>query len=748
MNRSATALKRFFRSHEFKRALLMAGLMMLSAFLLIQLKQERYIVGVSLGIFLTSLCDLTGSFRHRTLAMFFSILLNSLLIIGVNIFWQHEVLLIFYIALGAFLVSFLSVFSNRASLVALSALLALVLGLIRQFEDYALLFHILSIIAGGSLYVFFSSFYHHVSRKSQRLQRLGELMTLTTNYFQEKINVTDKIPTSILDLQVEINQKQEELRNLIYTERQNSGQSNTRNRHLLILIELIDLMDLGSSNSHSLNTIKNQINISDNYLQVFENYAQSLVNRSYELAASLIDGQWIEDQMNFNRLHEDCEQVITDYVKLVGLPEARLVALQLRNYLEYLDNQRQSLQAIERLLSKVNRQRNIAPTSLDFKRFITSEDYNPALLTENVTLQSPIFRHALRLSIGLLVGYVLGHVFNVTNIYWILLTIVVILRPNYGLTVQRSRNRVAGTILGVIIAIILFLFPINQTFLLILLTISLILAVATLSANYMLAATFITLNVIFLFSLLSPDQWDVITYRLIDTIIGASVSVLVSYFIFPSWEINHIQDALKEAIESNQQLLDLMPTIQQDDLAEMPFRLVRKKAFIKSSELNASFQRFTQDPKNKQVHYPEYYQLVTLNQTLFSSLTSLSRYLRDHDLRAYKDQIQMACHSLFEQMDAVLALYNRQEKDHANKQYAVSHRAEKQLNEIWANLESRRNDQIEHGQIDITPELRQELQSVQLLRTEFSWIESLIENMHDEVQKILINPSSQLIDKS
>jgi uncharacterized membrane protein YccC len=49
-----------------------------------------------------------------------------------------------------------------------------------------------------------------------------------------------------------------------------------------------------------------------------------------------------------------------------------------------------------------------------------------------------MFRHSLRLTIAIVFAYLLGFFFDIQNTYWIL-TVIVIMRPSYGLTKERSK---------------------------------------------------------------------------------------------------------------------------------------------------------------------------------------------------------------------------------------------------------------------------------------------------------------------
>src|SRR5690606_15124130 len=86
------------------------------------------------------------------------------------------------------------------------------------------------------------------------------------------------------------------------------------------------------------------------------------------------------------------------------------------------------------------------------KRFIAVQEYDPKILLLNFSFKSSIFRHSIRLAVTVIVGYVLGSLFEFQNPYSILLIIIVIMRPSYGLTRTRAKDRMIGTLIGGAIA--------------------------------------------------------------------------------------------------------------------------------------------------------------------------------------------------------------------------------------------------------------------------------------------------------
>jgi uncharacterized membrane protein YccC len=105
------------------------------------------------------------------------------------------------------------------------------------------------------------------------------------------------------------------------------------------------------------------------------------------------------------------------------------------------------------------------------------------------------------------------------------------MRPSYGLTKERSKDRIIGTLIGAAVGIVL----ITQNVVIygILALVSLIFAFALIQQNYKFAAALITISIIFVYSFINPNAFEVIQYRVIDTIIGSTIAVAANYILYP-----------------------------------------------------------------------------------------------------------------------------------------------------------------------------------------------------------------------
>ena len=175
--------------------------------------------------------------------------------------------------------------------------------------------------------------------------------------------------------------------------------------------------------------------------------------------------------------------------------------------------------------------------------------------------------------------------------------------------------------------------------------------------NYKVGATFVTMYVVFLYSMLTPDVRDVVGYRIIDTVVAAAIAFLANNFLWPSWEFLSIPVYLKKAVASNRTYLkEISKLYNQKGEAPVSYRLARKAAFIDIGNLMASYQRMIQEPKRRQKNLSEAYQLAVSNHTLLSSLASLGTYIQSHDTTKASEAFNVVVKAALKNLDETVEM--------------------------------------------------------------------------------------------
>src|SRR5690606_17683684 len=122
-------------------------------------------------------------------------------------------------------------------------------------------------------------------------------------------------------------------------------------------------------------------------------------------------------------------------------------------------------------------------------------------------------------------GYIIALLFNVgQNSHWILLTIMVILKPGFGLTKQRNFQRLTGTIIGGIAGILILMLVHDKIMLFVILLFLVVATYSLIRINYIVAVMFMTPYVLIMFSFFETNTFLILQERIIDTIIGSALA--------------------------------------------------------------------------------------------------------------------------------------------------------------------------------------------------------------------------------
>ncbi|MBA0049703.1 FUSC family protein [Streptomyces sp. AJS327] len=164
---------------------------------------------------------------------------------------------------------------------------------------------------------------------------------------------------------------------------------------------------------------------------------------------------------------------------------------------------------------------------------------------------SPILRHALRVSGVAAAGYLVSLVFTTEHGYWIPLTAVMVLRPDFSRTFERGVGRFTGTLLGVAVAGAVVGLTHPGPYL------SAAFAVLAVALQYLLTGTGYALisvctgaYVIFLLSIPGAHWSQTVYERVLLTAIGGALALL-SYALFPAWETPRLRDRLADWLTAN-----------------------------------------------------------------------------------------------------------------------------------------------------------------------------------------------------
>lgn len=262
--------------------------------------------------------------------------------------------------------------------------------------------------------------------------------------------------------------------------------------------------------------------------------------------------------------------------------------------------------------------------------FVGTTKWSAKPLLGQLGWQAPTLRYALRSMLAVAAGYAISlHLPWATHEYWILITIVVVMRGNLAQTVQRRNARVAGTVLGCLLVMVLLTAHPGAKLLLLVIALSTGIAHAFALRRYLYTTIAATASALLQAHLLMVGLQPTfaVAERLADTVLGALLAWLFSY-VLPSWERSQIPGLIKRSIQAQAQharlALALLDTAQAPDVK---WRLARREAYDSLSALTLATQRSLAEPRQVRPPLEPLEALQARSYQLLAQLTAVKSLL-------------------------------------------------------------------------------------------------------------------------
>ena len=241
---------------------------------------------------------------------------------------------------------------------------------------------------------------------------------------------------------------------------------------------------------------------------------------------------------------------------------------------------------------------------------------------------STLLRFIARATVLQLIGVAIFKYFNLTRGYWLPLTTLVVLQPDYGATRLRAGQRVLGTLGGSLAASFLLWLSLPPAVLLAALAATMFGFAFWLKRNYAIAVFFVTLFVVLITEVSAKVTIAFTVERLAATAAGGLLALLAAQLFWPVWERQRFPALLATALRANRDFLRIVGDRIVAGGAYDPVAIAGKRAAeIANSTVFSSLQRMSGDPKNQQVDLEKAATLANGNQRLTRSLTVVALHL-------------------------------------------------------------------------------------------------------------------------
>ncbi|MCL6486998.1 MAG: FUSC family protein [Janthinobacterium lividum] len=625
----ALNLRTFIYSHYFYLGLRVAIGLVGLALLVQEISDSATAMTVCIGALCTTLMDMPSPLRHKLNEMLASVLLCSAVTLLISLCGPVQWLLMAVLVLVSFLASMMVVYGKKSMPLQLAALFIMTMSMEHQMTWQQSFHHAGLFMLGGLIYLAYAMAIAWVLRHRIKQQVLAEaLFELATyidikaDFYDTRFNLTAQF-NKLVRHQSILADRQQASRDLILRSHKNSKDAIVVQVHVCML-DLYELI-LSTHTDYALlrqhladsDVLKSLHDLAYKAARDIESVAYAVTRKRASYAQISYDKQWCDIEAKIASLHAQGDKA--------------------QEALATLRAQRNKIRAILKMIVELHlaTQKVYADVPFwngaDMAPFLSQQKYELKTLLANLRLDSPIFRFALRVSMAISVGLAIGHWLPyAAHSYWIVLTIVIILRPTFSMTRQRRADRIIGTIIGCVITAIVIRFVHSNIVLMAILFLSIVATPTFIYLRYRYTAIAVSLMILLQMHLVAPSNPNLVSERLIDTLIGAAVATIFS-FVLANWEYQSLPRLVRQVLNVNLNYMRASFALLQGECCDdFAYRIERKRLMDSLAALSSALVRMLDEPASKQRAVEDINLFIVQNYLLVAHVAALRSILGRH----------------------------------------------------------------------------------------------------------------------
>jgi len=671
MDISIPQIQRFLFSHHFYSGIRRAvGALLPIAVLGLGYGMYKEGLVATFGAVCIAFIDQPGPHLNRLIEMLLGALLSSVTVALTGIASSSHGLTIIFVGVQAFGLSMMSVFGKKGTLIGFACLLLMTITLHAPLTAQEVLTHTLISLSGGIFYSLFSYVTSRTLLMQEKEQALAIALFATAEYLAARAkmyNQGEDIDANYLKLiayQADLIEKHQDARDMVLRGLSDPAHQKDSRRIMMwnILIGMLSVLDTAAATHADYLLLQRKLGGSDALL--FSRDALYKMALSLDRIALAVASNRSAHHQSSVKAELRALEFELNTMRQTGYalkePDVYSVCEQILKRLQH------NAALIESMYQYTQRPADMTPLDAatineSLREFLSRQVWSPRQITSNLRLDSPYFRYGLRVALASVFAVMAAHLIPglAPQGYWILLTVVMIMRPGFALTKQRNGLRLGGTLIGCVMAFSCFYLTQAQDVLLMIMFAALTIGCSMILVNYMAASAFNTLAVLIAFYFINPGETGVIQARALDTFIGSIIAFGCSYFL-PWWEVQFMPSLARAAINANRDYLDkslalieIKTASNRSDAislqreANLAWRLARKNAYVAFSNFAQAFYRMIAEPKAQQTRVAEFNNLMIQCQMMASQITAITTSLKTKEgmpksLRTFLDNVSIS----------------------------------------------------------------------------------------------------------
>lgn len=628
----ALNLRTFFYSHYFYLGLRFAAGLVGITVATLQFTDLHTAMTVCIGALCTALMDMPSPLRHKFNEMSASVLLCSAVTLLISLCAPFYWLLMTTLVLISFMACMMVVYGKKSMPLQLATLFIMTMSMEHTMTVAQSFIHTAWFTLGAVAYLAYAmaiswTLRHRIKQQvlAEALFELAHYIDIKADFYDMRYNLNEQF-NKLVRQQSVLADRQQASRDLILRAHLNAKDAIVVQTHVCML----DLYELVLS-THT------------DYAQLRTHLAdtpvmQTLHDLAYKCARDI-------ESVAYDVTRKKASYPEISYTPELDAIEAELSALQQRiaggkpehEALAVLRAQRNKIRAIIKMIGELHAASQKAYDSTpfwadaDMGPFLSQQKYELRMILSHLRMDSPIFRFSLRVAMAICVGLAVAALLPyAAHSYWIVLTIVIILKPSFSMTKQRRTDRIIGTVIGCLITAVVLHFADHIAVILGVLVLATVATPTFIYLRYRYAATAVSIMILLQMHLIAPGNNELIMERLIDTFIGAAVATAFS-FVLANWEYQSVPRLLREVLAVNlrymQASFDLLQGKGKDDFA---YRIERKRLMDSLAALSSALVRMLDEPASKRRAVEDINLFIVQNYLLVAHVAALRAIVRRH----------------------------------------------------------------------------------------------------------------------
>ncbi|WP_426165882.1 FUSC family membrane protein [Pseudoduganella sp. R-34] len=621
----------FFYSHYFHLGLRFgAGLVGVIA-LAMWLTDTHTAMSIGIGALCTALMDMPSPLRHKFNEMMASVLLCTAVTLLISLCGPYYWLLMPMLVAVSFFASMMVVYGKKSMPLQLATLFIMTMSTEHVLTPAQSFAHAGLFMLGALAYLAYAMGIAWVLRHRIKQQVLAEALfelaayiDIKADFYDTRYNLTEQF-NKLVRHQALLADRQQASRDLILRAHNNRKDAVVVQIHVCMLDLYEQVLathtDYASLRTHLLDSPA---------LRTLHDLAYKAARDIESVAYAVTRKRASYPEVDYTPELAALEQ------QIAGLQDDLDAGKPRREAVTVLRAQRNKITAIIRMIGElhVSSQKVYEDTpfwrDMDMQPFLSQQKYELQLMLSHFRMDSPIFRFALRVSMAIAAGLAIGAMLPYkAHSYWIVLTIVIILKPSFSMTKQRRSDRIVGTIIGCIITAVVLKFMDHPAAILTVLVLSCIATPTFIYLRYRYAAIAVSVMILLWMYLVAPSS-NLISERLVDTFVGAAIATAFS-FVLANWEYQSLPHLIRQVLSVNLSYMeasfDLLQGKYRNDFI---YRIQRKRLMDSLAALSAALVRMLDEPESKQRAAEDINLFIVQNYLLVAHVAALRAILRRH----------------------------------------------------------------------------------------------------------------------